>query len=140
MREDAKTREPRIEAEVKKERKRVPLHGRMNLTIDNERPGWHRCWVAEDPTRPGDVKRYQAAGYTFVEDPSMMVGDPTVNAATPFGSVVTRNGGLGVTLYLMEIPQEWYDEDRAAEEEERKAVEAQIFNPDRDGGQYGTIK
>lgn len=141
MSEDAKNlRESRKEELETVRPVRTPLHGRRILTTDEERPGKHCCWVSDSDALPGGIQRFLDAGYTHVPKSGMKIGDPTVNDSRGVGSVVTRNGGRGVTLYLMEIDQEFYDADMQAMEDERLAVEAQIFDPNIGEGQYGVKK
>ena len=116
--------------------KRYPLGARREFEIEN-RPGWHRAWISDSPTLPGGIQAYLDAGYTFVTDPTK-VGEPSVNTVEGVGTAVSRNGGQGITLYLMEIPQEWYDEDRQTEEDARKELEGTMFNPKE--GEYGKVK
>lgn len=115
---------------------RVPLDGPRNLlTIPQhlEKPGVHYTWQHEV-----DVPRFQAAGYDFVTDP-IAVGDPTVNTTSrinaPGNSVVLRY--KGDVLYLLAIPEEWYNEDQQRMEDQRKATEDQMR---RIGdGEYGKV-
>ena len=137
MREDTKLRENRKDAVEAVRPKRVPLHGRRILTIDNEEPGWHYAWVSDSEHVPGGLKKFLEAGYQFVTDPTK-VGDSTVNDSGNVGSVVTRNGGRGVTLYLMRIPEEYFNEDMDAMETERQLQEQEMFVPNTDEGQYGS--
>lgn len=69
-----------------------------------ERPGFHRHWFNDVP---GRIDRAKEAGYENVKDKD--------------GNVVVRNvgiadGGGPLRAYLMEIPQEWYQEDMKAQQ------------------------
>jgi hypothetical protein len=136
MREDAKLRSNRKDEVEAVRPKRVPLHGRRVLSIDFEEPGYHYAWVSDSDLMPGGIKKFLDAGYEFVKEPTK-VGESTVNDSGNIGSTVSRNGGQGVTLHLMRIPEEYYNEDNQLMEDERLAQEAQILTPDFDAGQYG---
>lgn len=127
------------EAEAGQERPgRTPLGSRNVLTVQ-KRPGFHRVWVSNsDGIRPA-IEDYKLAGYTFVQDDAK-VGDKSVNAADPFATTVSRAGGRGVTLYLMEIRQEWKDADDRAEQEKIRLQELDMFTPNKQGGEYGSAK
>lgn len=108
---------------------RVPLNGIKNiLNVKGIRPGYHPCWVNEE-----NVPAYLDAGYTFVEN-DVSFGSYHVDQANPHGARYARNVGLGTIAYLMEIPQEYYDEDRAKEEEMLLEQEAALK---RDGQSQG---
>jgi len=117
---------------------RTPLGSRNVLTVA-KKPGFHRVWVSNsDGIRPA-IEDYKLAGYTFVED-SVKVGDKTVNSADPISTAVSRAGGRGITLFLMEIRQDWKDADDRVEQEKIREQETQMFSPDSRGGQYGSAK
>lgn len=85
-------------------KKRVPLAAQKKLgfpsTVEKE-GGMHYCWALED--NKGNLQRYIEAGYDF--------------ALNSVGDREERHAGNGEMLYLMKIPQEWYDEDYAREQE-----------------------
>lgn len=108
---------------------RVPINGDKNiLGVTGIREGYHGCWVNENL-----VPRFLDAGYTFVEN-DVSFGSYHVQQANPLGARYARNVGLGVTAYLMEIPQEYYDQDRAAEAEEITQMESSIKRRARSEG------
>jgi len=88
----------------------------------NKDPNYEYRFVADDPLRPGRIARLKDLGYEMVTDDTE-VGQKVVDRATKVGSVVTRQGGQGVTLVLMRIPKEWYDEDQKAKQEKVNALE-----------------
>lgn len=115
--------------------KRVPIHGyKSKLDVKGLKPGMHGCWVNEP-----NVERYLAAGYDFVNY-DVVVGDRQVNAASQVGSRVSMAAGNGLTAYLMECPEEIYNEEmdeiaRLADEKE------QMMRQDSLGdGSYGEVK
>lgn len=100
---------------------------RMKLTVHNKEDGKFYYW-ADEKMIPGMLER----DYTFVQDGDIKVGhDEKGNQSQ--SSAVKREGGGGKTLYLMSIPQEWYDMDRAEEEKDLKAHERHIYNPKEEG-------
>lgn len=117
---------------------RTPLGSRNVLTVA-KRPGFHRVWVSNsDGIRPA-IEDYKLAGYTFVTDDAK-VGDKSVNSADPIATAVSRAGGRGITLYLMEIRQEWKDADDRAEQDKVRQTEVEMFTPNKQGGEYGSAK
>lgn len=108
---------------------RQPISGSKNLlNVRGVRDGFHACWVNEP-----NVPAYQAAGYTFVDN-DVTFGATHVQQANPLGARYAKNVGLGMIAYLMEIPIEYYNEDRAKEAEEVDAVEASIKRDARSEG------
>lgn len=77
------------------------------LTVEGIRDGFHACWVNED-----QVDRYQDLGYEFVQN-EVMVGSRRLggvaDASLP-GARISRNVGNNTVAWLMEIPNELYDE------------------------------
>lgn len=68
------------------------------------RPGYHQHWFNDDP---GRVFAAKEAGYDHVQD----------HSGRPVSRVVGVAAGGGPLLgYLMEIPQEWYEEDIARQQ------------------------
>lgn len=115
---------------------RVPINGiRDVLAVRGIREGFHPCWVNEPL-----VPRYFEAGYTFV-DYDVTFGSQHVNQGNTIGARYARDVGKGMTAYLMEIPQEWYDADREEEQAQVDAIEGQIKPSSyRDGLDHGDFK
>lgn len=78
------------------------------------REGYHRHWFNDVP---GRIERALEAGYEHVTDRE---GKKVVSV------VGTAEGGGPLQAFLMEIPQEWYDQDMAVQQAERDKVMAQI--------------
>ena len=93
------------------------------LTVRNQDPNYSYRWIAEDPQRPGRSERLKELGYEVVTE-DMEVGQKAVDRNTKVGSAITRLGGGGITLVLMRIPKEWYDEDQKAKQAKVDALEA----------------
>ncbi len=65
------------------------------------RPGYHNHWFNDDP---GRIYQAKEAGYDHVQD----------HRGVPVSRVVgVAQGGEPLLAYLMEIPQEWWEEDMA---------------------------
>ncbi len=129
-------REPRSEdREPTAPRKnRRPLGG-PSLKLDyHTREGYHRHWMNDHKNRLHDADQ---AGYEFVEE----------NIAGRQTRVSRRVGvhedGSPLLAYLMEIRQEFYDEDAVLKQAHVDEIDAAILRPDQpndtdgpDGGFY----
>lgn len=87
-------------------RVRRPFGSHSQKLAYPQRPGYHRHWFNDTP---GRIDQATEGGYTHVKDDR--TGE---NVRRPVGTAAV--GGV-LFAYLMEIPQEWYDEDMAAEQE-----------------------
>lgn len=115
-------------------RQRVrPSGPRDKLTVYGKDPNFVYRWVRNDE---GRIQWFQERGYEVVTQ-DLEVGQKTVDSGSKLGSAVTKFGGGSVTLVLMKIPKEWYDEDQAAKESEIAATEASMRNSDSSNGRYG---
>lgn len=83
------------------------------------REGYHRHWFNEVLDR---LDQAQRAGYTFVKEEGKRVKRV----------VGVAKGGGPLTAYLMEIPQQWYEEDMARTQRNVDEIDAAIR-----GGQIG---
>jgi len=98
---------------MKERKKRIPL-GIPRKKLDFPvREGYVRRIINDVP---GRLENAQNAGYEFVTDPSLK-GSGDVKMAEGQDSRVTRVVGSSgdnkpVLGYLMEIPEEWYNEDQ----------------------------
>lgn len=102
---------------------RIPLGvPRAKLSVP-PRPGYVRRWINDKENR---LWHAQQAGWQFVEDPKLKVGEAAESGNRDMGSRVSRPVGTHKTgapmyCYLMEIKQELYEEDQA--EKQRKLDE-----------------
>lgn len=80
-----------------------------------KREGYFRYWFNDTPGRVDGAKE---SGYTHVIDPSTGKNAQTVVGVQPNGDPLYA--------YLLEIPQEWRDDDAAALEEKNSANEEAI--------------
>ena len=91
-------------------KKRVPLGTRDRLRYP-KRKGYTRRVFNDDHDR---IQRALDAGYEFVTEPDLPGGDPQVGDASQMGKKVSKEVGSGIKGYLMEIPDEYYEEDQKA--------------------------
>jgi hypothetical protein len=117
---------------------RTPI-GTRNILTTEKRPGFHRVWVSDSPSLRIKLQDYEAAGYTYVED-DIKVGDDRANSGQKVSSKVTRPGGQGTMLFLMEIPEEYYQDDIKSQDAKLREKEAQMFSPKSIEGGYGSTK
>ena len=90
---------------------RVPI-GTTDRLAFPQRPGYRRR-VVNDVDDGERIGRFEAAGYTKVVG-QVPGGDTRAGADSQMGAPVVRSVGLGVKGVLMEIPEEFYNEDQAA--------------------------
>ena len=122
----------KTEVKLPKRERRTPTAGlRDKLTVYDKDANFHYRWVRNDE---GRVRWFQERGYEIVTQ-SHEVGEKAVDSGTQLGSAVTKFGGGTVTLILMRIPKEWFDEDQAAKEDAIAATEATMKRPGEGG--YG---
>lgn len=118
-------------------RKRTPINGYRNiLDVSGKEPGWHYCWVETD-----NVPRYENADYEHVTH-DVIVGERKLNSASSIGGKVSIPGGNGMTLYLMRVLEENFNEDTEAlqaEIDERESAMKNELNSKNDG-RYGEIE
>lgn len=113
--------------------RRTPVDGARDiLAVYDQDPNYVYRWVADDPQRPGRVQRLQERGYEVVQQ-DVQVGQKAVDKLTKTGSAVTRTGGGGITLVLMRIPKEWFEEDQKAKQDHVDALEAAMQADIRQG-------
>jgi hypothetical protein len=120
---DASLSEPTDDAAATPRRRKKKSFGLANQKLAYPpRAGYHRHWFNDTPGRISDA---QERGYTFVLGPDKKPVSRTVGV---------REGGGGQTGVLMEIPQDWYDEDKAEMYAEIDDVEQGIISGQTPGG------
>jgi len=123
--------ESRERTESRRER-RVPLGApRLKLAVP-DRNGYKRRWVNDDG---GRLQEAQDGGYQFVTDSTLHVGHDVENGNSDMGSRVSRivgktDGGEPLRAFLMEIKQEWYDEDQAEKQKKVDEIDEAIKHGD----------
>lgn len=100
--------------------KRIPL-GTRNVLRYPDRPGYHRHVINDVDD---NILVHQQAGYEIVQKKNLPSGDPRAGEASQMGMPVSKDVGHGVKGVLMEIPQEWYDEDQALRQNKIKSDES----------------
>ncbi len=118
--------------------KRVPI-GTRNVLTAPQRKGYKRRFVNIDEDKEGwdRIERFQAAGYSIVEG-EVEIGNKRIAEESQMGKAVIRSVGSGMKGILMEIPEDWHEEDQAekhaAIDETEKAMKT------LGEGQYGKIQ
>lgn len=118
-----------------------PQHSKINgtrdkLSIIGQEPGYHYVIVNDY-----NVDAYLLGSYDFVTH-DLKIGDRTVNSAQCEGGKASIPVGNGVTGFVMRIPDEWYQEDRAEEQrdlDEKEGAMRQELNSKNDG-RYGKVE
>jgi hypothetical protein len=146
QRKPAMTQTPKADQEVTPKqtvvrKERVPL-GTHRLKLSAPlREGYHRRWVNDVP---GRIMAFEAAGYQFViKEAAPIIGEGhDLSQSEGVGSRVsyyvgTQETGQPMMAYLMEIPQEWYDEDQAVKLGKIKETEAAMRTGEDGQGRPG---
>ena len=102
----------RTSEETTKRPERVPLVSRNILTAP-QRHGYVRRFVNNEP---GRINGFKAAGYEIVQGDAQ-IGDPKIGKGLLPGSAVAMPVGGGQNAVLMEIKQEYYDEDQKVKQD-----------------------
>lgn len=117
---------------------RVPIHKSrdvLNVHIPDGKVG---RWVMDRGAR---LQIFLSAGYEFVTDAGITVGDKKVDGDKAVGATVCKMGNNdGSMLYLMAIDQELYDLDQAAKQAEVDLTEEAILAQTEKPGHYGDFK
>lgn len=104
---------------------RIPMHAQSGLEIGRVTPGYHGHWTADVP---GRLDKMLTGGYRFkTKDGHSYSSSFEGNG---IDSRISKPGGGGVTLYLMEIPLELYQEDQAAKQAKANEQLASVLPTD----------
>lgn len=118
---------------------RVPLGvARSKLAVPS-RPGYVRRWVNDVE---GRLLHAQQGGYEYAVDQSLQIGSPDVdNENRDLGARISRvvDKSTGQKAYLMEIKEEFYQEDQSAKNKAVKAKDDLIKNGKLDDDEYRYI-
>jgi hypothetical protein len=115
--------------------KRIPLSAQNRLIVP-ARLGFVRRWVNDVEDR---IARFELAGWTKVENSSLTVGDGRSKDPAPLSATRRISVGKGVYAYLMEIPEEFYQEDQKAKHLANKERTQSMLRADPTKNQYGSI-
>jgi len=117
----AKHRKERTERQGRK-----PLHQQGPQAVSGEKDAnFHYRFVNDIGSR---IPNFKAAGYEFVEDSDLIVGDSRVFDPSDVGSAKVVTSNDGTKSYLMRIKKEWYNEDQDAKLERLNEQEAAMKN------------
>lgn len=121
---------------VEKRKTRKPLFQRGPQAISGAKDAdFHYRFVNDTGSR---IDNFQEAGYEFVSDPDLTLGDSRVLDPNDISSrkrVVSQDGTIS---YLMRIKKEFYDEDQGAKSDRLDEQEA-AMTTDASQGMYGKI-
>lgn len=108
-------------------RDRVPFGGhRRRLEVHNKDPNYVYYWFNDSQDR---IARALGAGYEFVnkKDLGKDVGDKDVNNGTSsLDTRVSKKVGEDLTVYLMRIKREYWEQDQAAKQKEADLIDHAI--------------
>src|ERR1700727_481844 len=116
--------EAQVTPEVRERPKRKPFGSLEQKLAYPDRVGFHRHWFNDSKNR---IARALEAGYTHVEDK---------DGKNVCYIVGTSESGGPLHAFLMEIPQEWYNEDMAAEQaliDEKESAIKRGKNEEKEG-------
>ena len=103
-------------------RRRIPLGTASLKMAYADRPGYHRHWMNDRSNR---IHAAEQAGYTFVE----AFNDGRKEKVSR--RVGSHEDGSPMSAYLMEIRQEFYDEDQKAKQVRIDEIDDAIMRPDQ---------
>lgn len=109
---------------------RIPLGGHRAKLAALTRDGFHRRWINDHGTRIADAER---GGYQFVEDETEI--NETGRGSRRFVTVGTNEDGSPLKAYLMEIRQEFFDQDQKAKQSKNDEIDAAITRGQVEGAQ-----
>mgnify|MGYP001184549631 FL=1 len=115
---------------------RKPLHQRGPQTINGDKdPNYVYRFVNDTGSR---IANFQSAGYEFVEDKDLVVGDSRVFDPSDIGSGKRVTSNDGTVSYLMRTKKEYYDEDQASKAALIDETE-QAMKQEATKGMYGKL-
>ncbi len=121
---------------LEKRTARKPLHQRGPQTINGDKdPNYVYRFVNDTGSR---IANFQSAGYEFVEDKDLVVGDSRVFDPSDIGSGKRVTSNDGTVSYLMRTKKEYYDEDQAAKAALIDETE-QAMKQEATKGMYGKL-
>ena len=145
---ETKPEEKQIEVQTnwkeKGRRNRRPMRLQRKLDF-SPREGYHRRVVND--TDDGRVQRFKDAGYAIVMQENMEGYDDRLGAPHQMGTPVRvpvgqKKNGEALHGVLMEIPQEWYNEDHKIKQDKiTQAEKERLKNPSlMKDGFYGKVE
>lgn len=125
----------RVPADKRVTRKSLFQRGPQSISGDKD-PNYVYRFVNDSGSR---IHNFQAAGYEFVQDTDLTVGDSRVFDPNDLGSNKRVISNDGTTSYLMRIKKEFYDEDQAAKAAQNDETE-KAMKRDATQDRYGSLK
>lgn len=108
---------------------RIPLREQNKSILSVPvKPGFIRRWVNDDPKQPGiRIDSFLRAGWRIVEDSVQVGTEGVVNQNGSLGTGARKYVGSNTVAVLMEIEEQYYNEDQAAKMAELDRIEAAIY-------------
>jgi len=137
-------------AATRQERQRIPMSVPNPKLAVPDVPGYHLHWMLGTPSR---IAQAMKAGYEFVDPDEVdvvntgLADDASSSGNTDLGTRVSVVAGSGTDsngqeerLYLMKIPQEWWETDQKQLEDKNEGIAAAIRGgtAGRDGNPHGS--
>lgn len=116
-------------------RKSLNQRGPQSIAGDKD-PNYVYRFVNDTGSR---IANFQAAGYEFVQDSDLIVGDSRVFDPSDIGSGKRVTSNDGTVSYLMRTKKEYYEEDQAAKAAQINDTE-QAMKQEASQGMYGKLK
>jgi hypothetical protein len=119
---------------------RVPVSSsRAPLEVKGfDHKNFYGRWVADIDER---IQTFLDGGYEFTKKSDIhKAGERTVDSSSGLDSRVSKPGGRGATLYLMQLPRKFYEEDRKAKDAAIDQTEEGLKKTSKSGADYGKLK
>ena len=127
-----------MNTKVSKRVERKPLWQRGPQALNKEKdPNFEYRYVNDIGAR---ISNFQEAGYEFVVDDELKVGDGRVFDPSDNGSAKRVVSNDGTVSYLMRIKKEWHEADQKAKQERVAETEQAIKNEAQSSADYGKLK
>lgn len=125
----------RVPADKRVTRKSLFQRGPQSISGEKD-PNFVYRFVNDTGSR---IHNFQAAGYEFVTDDQLTVGDSRVTDPSEMGSGKRVISNDGTVSYLMRIKKEFYEEDQAAKAALINETES-AMKRDATQDRYGSLK
>lgn len=117
---------------------RKPMFQRGPQSVAGEKdPNFEYRFVNDTGSR---VTNFQSAGYEFVQDENIVVGDSRVFDPSDLGTAKCVTSNDGTKSYLMRIKKEWFQEDQAAKRVQVDETEEAMKSDASRASNYGSLK
>jgi hypothetical protein len=122
---------------TKRKPRRTIINGTRNvLTVSGKEPGFEYRIVNDDGDR---ISQFEERGYEIVKDQNIKVGDRRIANPTKEGSPIQVSVGGGTKAFVMRVPKEFFDEDRAAKDKHIDDLERGTLKEARESADYGKV-